>query len=347
MPHLIPDRLTTYLASLLFCLSIVFPGFSQSGTIENLIFEGAGIRGIAYGGVIQVLEDNGKMEGIKKCGGTSAGAITALMISIGYKSWEINEIIAGTRFEKFNDGEYLFVGGMTRLKNRFGWYKGDEFSEWLGKIIERKTGNADIRFNELAEKGYKDLYITATCLNKQRLLVFSPETYPAMKIKDAVRISMSIPLYFEAVFIDRDGNVFEEQNQEGDLDIVVDGGIIGNFPIFLFDSTALGAQGESIRIPNEKTLGVRIDSDQQIRSDSAAKELAPVKITSISDYLSAFYHIVLENLNRNQLIPADWDRTISVSNAGMSPRIKKLSEAEKKKLIRSGEIAAKAYFHLN
>lgn len=340
------NRLTVYTGLLFSVMLSGIPCYPQSKTIENIVFEGAGIRGIAYGGVIQVMEENGKMDGIKKCGGTSAGAITALMISIGYKSWEINEIIAGTRFETFNDGEYLFIGGMTRLKNRYGWYKGDEFTEWLGKIIEKKTGNADISFRELHEKGYKDLYITATCLNQQRLLVFSRETYPAMKIKDAVRISMSIPLYFEAVFIDREGKVYEEQNLDGNLDIVVDGGIIGNFPIFLFDSTTIGPQAEMIRIPNENTLGVRIDSDQQIRSDSATKELAPVRITSISDYLSAFYHIVLENLNRSQLIPADWDRTISVSNAGMSPRIKKLTEEEKNKLIRAGATAAKTYFQI-
>jgi NTE family protein len=322
-------------------------GYSQKQAVENLVFEGAGIRGIAYCGVIQEMEKAGMISGIRKCGGTSAGAITALMISLGYNSSEINEIISGTRFEKFNDGEYLFVGGLSRLKHKYGWYKGDEFTIWLGKIIEKKTGNADITFTQLQDKGFKDLYITATCLNKQRLFVFSKETYPQMKIRDAVRISMSIPLYFEAVFIDRDGKVYEEQREARDLDLVIDGGIIGNFPIFLFDSTYTNSKGETIRVPNNKTLGIRIDSDQQIQYDAAGRELAPAEISSISDYLTAFYHIVLENLNRSQLIPEDWDRTISVSSTGISPRIKKLSDDEKKKLVHSGETAAKAYFMRN
>jgi NTE family protein len=88
----------------------------------------------------------------------------------------------------------------------------------------------------LHAKGFKDLYITGTCLNKQQLIVFSYETYPKMKVKDAVRISASIPLYFEAVFIDKDGKVISHPKRKEGLDIMVDGGFTGNFPIRMFDN---------------------------------------------------------------------------------------------------------------
>jgi NTE family protein len=74
-----------------------------------------------------------------------------------------------------------------------------------------------------------------------------------------------------------------------------------------------------------------------MKSDSIDKDLAPMEINKMKDYLEAFYTIVLENLNRNQLIPEDWERTISVSSVGIGPKIKKLTNEQKMALIKSGE----------
>jgi NTE family protein len=317
--------------------------YSQVNTIENLVFEGAGIRGIAYSGVIKKFEEASLMVNIKKVGGTSAGAITALMVSLGYNSTEVYDIISKTKFQKFNDGEFVFLGGFSRLNGRYGWYKGNEFTEWLEDIIEDKTGNSEITFSELKKQGFKDLYVTATCLNKQKLLVFSAESYPDMKVKDAVRISMSIPLYFEAVFIDSTGKVYKDNKSVDNLDVVVDGGLIGNFPIYMFDEVVSDSVNHKTRIANYKTIGVRIDSDDQIANDAATHDLAPIDINTITDYLGAFYVLTLECLNRNQLIPEDWERTISVSSVGISPKIKKLSDEQKMALIRSGEQHTSAF----
>lgn len=303
---------------------------------ENLVFEGAGIRGLAYSGVIKQLEDHAIMPQIKKVGGTSAGAITALMISLGYNSTEIYDIISTTKFQKFNDGQFIFIGGFSRMNKKYGWYKGGAFIKWLEQLIENKTGDKDITFSQLAQKGCKELYITGTCLNKQKLLIFSAQTYPNMKIKDAVRISMSVPIYFEAVFIDQEGKVYKKPNAKKNLDVVVDGGVIGNFPIFMFDSIS-NTSGKPVRIANRKTIGVRIDSQMQIENDSLAQGLVLMPIHNMTDYLNAFYILILENLNRNTLTAEDWERTISVGDTGVSPRIKKLSPAQKQAFINSGE----------
>ena len=57
------------------------------------------------------------------------------------------------------------------------------------------------------------------------------------------------------------------------------------------------------------------------------------------------YIIILENLNRMPLIPEDWDRTISVSSVGITPRIKKLTELQKESLIKSGETSTRKYLN--
>ena len=46
---------------------------------RNLVFEGGGVRGIAYIGAMGVLEQQGVLEHIIRVGGTSAGAINALI----------------------------------------------------------------------------------------------------------------------------------------------------------------------------------------------------------------------------------------------------------------------------
>lgn len=304
--------------------------------IRNLVFEGAGIRGISYCGAINELESAGLMKPVEKVAGTSSGAIVALTISLGYSGREIQEIIAGTNFKKFNDGRYFFAGGFNRINKFYGWYRGKKIENWLDEVIYQKTGNADITFEELHQKGFKDLYITGTCLNKQKLIIFSHETYPAMKVKDAVRISMSIPLYFESVFIDQDGNVIQHPKNTEGLDVMVDGGITGNFPIRIFDKDANNYFA---------TLGFRIDSDEQIKNDRESKNMAPLPAGNFKQYLKAFYNIVIENLNRQQLTPEDWQRTISISDGKIGPRIRKLSEREINILIENGNLAMKKFLN--
>ena len=204
-------------------------------TVKNLVFEGAGVRGIAYCGAVQEMESKKMMDSIERVGGTSSGAIVALMISLGYSGKEIENIISETNFKKFNDGKFFFIGGINRMKKYYGWYKGKKIEKWLEKIIKEKTGNENITFEELHQKGFKDLYITGTSLNKQKPVIFSHETYPKMKIKDAVRISISIPLYFEPVYIDSTGKIFNRPKQKQGLDMMVDGGLLENFPIHIFD----------------------------------------------------------------------------------------------------------------
>lgn len=319
--------------------------YSQSTPIHNLVFEGAGIRGIAYSGAIKELEAHYILKDVQRVGGTSSGAITALFLSIGYSADEIASIVNSTSFKKFNDGRLFFIGGINRIQKYFGWYRGQAFERWLSKLIEAKTKNANITFEELKLKGFKDLYITGTCLNRQSLIVFSNETYPNMKIKDAVRISMSIPLYFEAVFIDSAGRIIHHPKNKMGLDVMVDGGFIANFPIKIFDSTRyVDSSRQNAFASNPQTIGFRIDREDQIQNDTAGKSLAAIKINSLKDYFGAFYNIIIENLNRQTLTKGDWQRTISISDGNVAPRVRRLPKGEVNTLMYNGAVATRNYF---
>jgi NTE family protein len=302
--------------------------------IKNLVFEGAGVRGIAYCGAVQEMESKKMMDGIERVAGTSSGAITALTISLGYSGKEIENIISKTNFKKFNDGGFFFIGGINRLKKNFGWYKGKKFEKWLEKIIKGKAGNENITFEELHQKGFKDLYITGTSLNKQKAVVFSYESYPKMKIKDAVRISISIPLYFEPVYIDSAGKTFDHPKQKQGFDMMVDGGLLENFPIHIFDKQQ----------PDLYTIGFRIDHEPQIENDKGNRTLAEMPVEDLKQYFSAFYNIVSENLNRQRLSITDWQRTISISDGDVLPRVRKLSKEEVTLLLENGRKAVQERF---
>ena len=159
-----------------------------------------------------------------------------------------------------------------------------------------------------------------------------------MKVKDAIRISMSIPLYFEPVFIDEKGKLVHHPKHKKGLDVFVDGGVLGNFPIRIFDSTKYISENQvNSFMVNRGTLGFRIDSDDQIKNDKEGKQLAAMQVSSLKEYILAFYNLVSENLNRQSLTPQDWKRTVSISDKKIGPRPKiKLSVSEAEALLQSG-----------
>jgi NTE family protein len=326
-------------------------GWSQTPNYENLVMEGGGIRGVAYGGALTELEAQGILPNIKRVSGTSAGAINAVLLSVGYGPQEVSDIIYSTEFRKFNDGRGVFIGGTKRLLNQYGWYLGEEFTEWMEKLIATKTENGAITFQELHEKigtenSFRDLYVTGTDLTLQKSVVFSWETYPNMRIVDALRISMSVPLYYQAVFLDNDGNIVEKPKKTEGLHVMVDGGIISNFPIHIFDDpkymTTISGEKQPER--NPLTLGIRLDSDEQIEYDQKNEGLAPQTISGFKEYIQAFYNMVIESLNRTSLHSEDWDRTISISTVNIGPKVKHLADDQKNALVNSGKKGVSNFF---
>jgi NTE family protein len=71
--------------------------------IAYLALEGGGGKGFAYLGALQLLDKHKVLDQIKGVAGTSAGAITALMISLRMKADEIAKKIDETDFTEFFD----------------------------------------------------------------------------------------------------------------------------------------------------------------------------------------------------------------------------------------------------
>src|SRR6185295_152164 len=131
---------------------------------KNLVFEGGGVKGIAYGGVFEVLEEKQITPQIKAVAGTSAGAITATMMSLNYSAAEFLKIMMSLNFEKFEDGCELL--GPIRLIRSLGWFKGNYFLNLMEFHIEQKTGDGRATFRDLVERyaasHFKRLHVFGT-----------------------------------------------------------------------------------------------------------------------------------------------------------------------------------------
>src|SRR5215208_4324135 len=132
---------------------------------KNLVFEGGGVKGIAYGGALEVLEHSQITPQIERVAGTSAGAITATMVSLGYTASEFIEIMMNLDFSKLEDGSD--IGGPVRLIEHYGWFKGDYFLNLMQNYIEQKAGSARATFGDLKKNGFKELYVFGTDLSRQ------------------------------------------------------------------------------------------------------------------------------------------------------------------------------------
>ena len=80
---------------------------TQNYHFRNLIFEGGGVKGIAYVGALRQLQQRGVLEKIQRVGGTSAGAINAVLLSTGHTLDETEKVLSNLDFNNFMDGSWV------------------------------------------------------------------------------------------------------------------------------------------------------------------------------------------------------------------------------------------------
>jgi len=278
---------------------------------KNLVLEGGGVKGIAYVGALKELENEKILQDIKNVAGTSAGAITATLLALDYTVDEIKNIMFNLDFSHFVDKSKWKTKNIYDIITKFGMAKGDYFESWINKIIHTKIGSP-ATFKTLYElKNTRNLKIIGTNLSKKSIEIFSNLTAPNTPISTAVRISMSIPLFFQAV----------KYNDS----LYIDGGLFWNYPLSIYDEG----------FTNIYTLGLRIDSTT-----------TPVKMQEISfvNYLKMLISIILNQQDSKHILKQDWKRTISIYDENVNSINFNISNETKLALIKSGKNAVMTYF---
>lgn len=283
----------------------------MAANYQNIVFKGGGVLGIAYAGALQVIEQNGILQNLQRAAGTSAGAITAALVALRYSAADIKAIVNATNFKSFEDGL-----NPLRVATKYGLYEGDAFLAWMQERITNKGLAATATFADFKNAGMMDLHVFSTDLNMGTVREFSFETSPNVVVAEAVRASMSIPLFFRA---------WQFSNNNPDNHIYVDGGMVLNFPIRTFDSGT---------IPNPQTLGLFLT------------DLTPQPPNTLGyDHLEQYVRITFDTILNAQNInffndPADIARTMKIDNLGMSATDFGLTQQQQTALFNSGVTAA-------
>ena len=318
---------------------------------KNLVFEGGGVKGIAYVGAMKILEEKKIMSSITRVGGTSAGAINALLVGLGYSAQDTRDILFNFDFNRFMDDSWFIFRDILRLIRLFGWNRGDVLRKWFGELIERKTGNPESTFADIQslkkQHNFRDMYFVGTNVSTQTLSIFSYDHTPDMPVAEAVRISMSIPLYFAARKLN--GQVY------------VDGGVLSNYPVKLFDRRSYvskfshdksyyaqdnkGPHGKkNPYVYNCETLGFRLDSNRQIKffTEGVVPQVNPIK--NVISFLKNLMTILLNTQDTQHLHGDDWQRTIYIDSLGVGATDFSLPAEKKEALIEAGIQGARSYF---
>jgi NTE family protein len=146
---------------------------------------------------------------------------------------------------------------------RGGWYAADRFVSWLQTKLDNgpwKDGQrafSHMTLEQFYATTQVDLSVVASDTTAGRLLVLNHRTAPGCPVVWAVRMSMSIPLLWQEVVWSASWGTYLGQDMTDD--VVVDGGMLSNFPIELF----ISAEPQVTRLmgpkKDDQIMGLLID----------------------------------------------------------------------------------------
>lgn len=325
-------------------VSSPIPSGQPGGKLVDLVLEGGGVKGIGLAGAVIELSNAGYT--FPRVAGTSAGAIAAALIAAlnaaGKPMALLNDIISSVDYPKFMDSGRL--KSASNLLLHMGLYDGDYLVTWLGDALQQ------IGVTKFGQLRWNDPGADATLSNAQRysLVVHTsdisrgrcarlPWDYPVyghpdiddMPIVAAVRASMAIPFFFEPVKIKAPAAVVDGVTYEKGEVTWVDGGMLSNFPVEVFD--------RSDGVPSRwGTLGIKLSAMQT--TVTSAHGVSNVLAESV-----ACLHTVLDNADRYYVTPEKASRTLFVDNAGIKATDFHLNPESRKKLYTNGQTAASTW----
>ncbi len=306
----------------------------------DLVLEGGGVLGIGHVGAISVLENAGYS--FPRVAGTSAGSIVGALVAAGMSSSRLTEIMKTLDYRQFTDRSLLDrvpIGGpLLSLLMDDGVFEGDRLREWLGNLLVEECGvetfddlTLDDPGSSLPPERRFGLVVTATDVTRGELVHFPwdyERTYglePGRQlVVDAVRASMSIPFFYEPVTL---------ADSAGTPSTLVDGGVLSNFPIDIFDRT-------DGRPPRWPTFGIKLLPPLPM---DAAKLLPVLGLVKHGPVALAADLAMTAIVGRDQAqLAKPWVkvRTMQVDTAGVNPVDFGLTPTQAAALFESGRAAA-------
>ncbi|GGH25283.1 patatin-like phospholipase family protein [Paenibacillus segetis] len=298
----------------------------------NGVFEGGGVKGISLAGAVRASELYGAR--FHRVAGTSSGSIVASLIASGHAAEEMKNIIMSTSFTHFLKRSAIFntalLGPALRVLLKKGLYSGEALEEWMRQILKVKGVRT---FGDL-EKG--KLTIIASDITRGRILIL-PDDLPKMginpdtfEIAKAVRMSCSIPYFFDPVLLRLPSKQTKGKPFAGQFLHIVDGGLLSNFPLWLFDEDCKRKSGKMIPTVGFQMVGKNSNQPHVIRGPFSMLQAL------VETMLSAHDERYIEQSNRY--------RTVKIPTLGVGTTQFDIDKKESLLLYESGLMAGNRFF---
>jgi NTE family protein len=297
--------------------------------MADLVFEGGGVKGIGLAGAYRELSDQGYQPGC--VAGTSAGAITAALVAAGYTGAELEDLVLNQmHFSDFEDRPG-FGGELVEFMRTRGLHTGNFFLDWMRERLAAKGVHTfgDLRGESADPARRYKLQVIASDLSAHTMLVLPRDAAilgleaDRLEVAQAVRMSMSIPLFFEPVMIG--------------AHTIVDGALLSNFPVWLFDVP-------DAQQPGFPTFGMLLVAPRQtdplvpVPGDA---DVAP--ISSDLDFVKAMVQTMMEAHDRFYVEQDNYARTIPIPTLGVGLTEFNIPPDRARALFESGRTAAKQF----
>ncbi|MEO8092152.1 MAG: patatin-like phospholipase family protein [bacterium] len=296
----------------------------------DLVLEGGGVKGIGLVGALDVLVRHNFVP--QRIAGTSAGAITAALLAAGYKPEEMKRVLDDLDFTRFMDegpGDSLpLIGHPLSVLRHQGVFQGDEFLRWMEEMLGNRGVEffGDLIYEDSGDEEFRHgLQVIASDITGGRMLIL-PRDSPAfgvepdrLSVARAVRMSMGIPIFFEP--------------WKWGQNLIVDGGLLSNFPVFLFDA------------PPEKrrwhTFGLLLAEEMTNRPvDDGLPPQAKPSRPAIVEFGKRLLQTMLEAHDRIHVDNDTFLRTIMIDTLGVRTTDFELDPDVREALYESGQAAA-------
>lgn len=309
----------------------------------DAVFRGGGVKGLALAGALCGFAEHPTkpVKTWRNVAGASAGAIIACYLATGHDAEEMLDLLQHhTPFASFADFPlHNKVLGVGRQLLRHGMAPGTAFERWFDEVLEGATFGA-FR-HDTSHGGTRDwrLKLIAVDATDRRLLVLPDDLSgyrvpggstlidpDEFKIAHAARMSMSIPYFFDPVRL---------EDANGRDCLIIDGGTLSNFPVWLFDVDP-AVTGKP---PARPTFGFTLTGGRGLGGPEGVVRVMPWDVRFAFD----IFHTAQEAWDKRFVSHSTHVRTVTVDAADVATTEFDLTPARQKLLIDNGRTAATAF----
>ena len=185
---------------------------------KRLVFCGGGTRCLVFLQTLVEFHARGMLVDANEYWGTSAGALlAALMALLDGDPHKVKDLMFQTEYSRFRD---IDVTNVLAITTTWGMDDGKSLVRTIEELFETAVaGSKDTCMRDLP-----GLHIVVADLTIHETVVVNSVSYPDLRVVDAIRASMSLPLFFRP-YIHRPSGHFW-----------VDGAVRANFPWDLLPS---------------------------------------------------------------------------------------------------------------